>query len=84
MKQEKLLPITFEPRLGLLAGEDEVTEVVRGAHGMDGDVKKGARVKARNLDVTAQGREVAVEGAKLVVAPVVVGVLRRPIGRPIF
>ncbi|KAI6678279.1 hypothetical protein NL676_039075 [Syzygium grande] len=68
LNREKLLPITFEPRLALLAGEDEVMEVVSGAHGMDGNVGEGARVEALDLDVTAQGGEFAVEGTKLTAA----------------
>lgn len=52
-------------------------EVVRGAHGMDNDVRECARVKPLNLNVVAKGGEVAVQGAKLGGAPVIVGMLRR-------
>lgn len=59
------------------AGEDEAVEAVGGAHGVDGEVGEGAGVEALDLDVVAQGGEVAVEGAELAAAPVIVGVLRR-------
>lgn len=52
-------------------------KVVGGAHGVDGDVGEGAGVEALDLDVVAQGGEVAVEGSELAAAAVVVGVLRR-------
>lgn len=59
------------------AGEDEAVKAVGGAHGLDGEVGEGAGVEALDLDVVAQGGEVAVEGAELAAAPVIVGVLRR-------
>lgn len=63
------------------AGEDEAVEVEGGAHGVDGEVGEGAGVEALDLDVVAQGGEVAVEGAELAAAPVIVGVLRRRMRR---
>lgn len=44
---------------------------------MDDDVRECARIKPLNLDVVAKGGEVAVQGAKLGGAPVIIGVLRR-------
>ena len=44
---------------------------------MDDNVRECARIKPLNLDVVAKGGEVAVQGAKLGGAPVIVGMLRR-------
>lgn len=52
-------------------------KAVRGAHGVDDNVRECARIKPLNLDVVAKGGEVAVQGAKLGGAPVIVGMLRR-------
>lgn len=52
-------------------------EVIRGAHGVDNDVRECTRVKALNLNVVAKGGEVTVQGTKLSGAPVIVSMLRR-------
>lgn len=52
-------------------------EVVRGTHGVDDDVRECAGIEPLNLDVVAEGGEVAVQGAKLGGAPVIVGMLGR-------
>ena len=49
-----------KPEVGA-AREDEAVEVVGWAHGVDYDVGEGAVVEALELDVVAEGVEVAVE-----------------------
>ena len=51
-----------KPEIGA-AREDEAVEVVGGAHGVDVDIGEGAVVEALELDVVAEGGEVAVERA---------------------
>lgn len=62
------------PEVGA-AREDEAVEVVGGAHGVDHDIGEGTGIEPFDLDVIAERRQVAVQGAKLAAAPVVVGVL---------
>lgn len=52
-------------------------KAVGGAHCVDDDVREGTRIEALQMDVVAEGGEVAIQSTKLAAAPVVIRVLRR-------
>lgn len=45
------------------SGEDEAVEVVGGTHGLNDDIGEGAIVEALQLDMIAEGSEVAIQCA---------------------
>lgn len=57
------------------AREDKTVEVISGTHGIDDDIREGTRIEAFDLDMLAEGSQVAIGTAQF--GGGAVGVLRR-------